>query len=110
MPWGLGLAVNAEIQTSQVIMRTRIYESPDRFEQLISEHGKLQFQALLKFEHQPRMYLWSTLFLFEPNTWTGRTVLDVYKQVERDFKKLRTDWLPWIEANQKEQARGRPST
>jgi len=106
MPWGLDLAVNAEIQTSQTVMRTRIYKSWDRFEQLISGHGNLQFQALLKFEHQPRMYHWLPLFVFEPRTWTGKTVLDTYSRVEQSFSNLRADWLAWIEANQTKLSKG----
>jgi Endonuclease NucS len=106
MPWGLDLAVNAEIHASQRIMRGRISNCSDGFDKLIAEHGNLQFQALLKFEHQPRMYHWLPLFLFEPKAWTGSTVLDTYSQVEKNFSKLRTDWIAWIGANQKRLSRG----
>lgn len=106
MPWGLDLAVNAEIQTSQKVMLRRIHASSELFDKLIAEHGNLQFQALLKFEHQPRMYHWLPLFLFEPDTWVGNTILDTCSQVEQNFPKLRSDWIPWIESNQKKLSRG----
>jgi len=101
MPWALDLAVNAEIQTSQKVMRDRIQGATERFDRLVADHGNLQFQALLKFEHQPRMYHWLPLFLFEPKAWTGKTILDTYRQVEQNFAELRTEWIAWIEANQK---------
>jgi hypothetical protein len=106
MPWGLDLAVNAEIQKSQTVLRGRIEKSSDRFDRLITEHGDLQFQALLKFEHQPRMYHWLPLFRFEPMTWAGKTVLETYSQVEQNFAKLRADWIAWIEVNQKRLSKG----
>ena len=106
MPWSLDLALNAEIQKSQSVMRGRIQKSSDRFYRLITEHGNLQFQALLKFEHQPRMYHWLPLFRFESMVWTGKTVLDTYDQVEQNFAKLRADWIAWIEFNQKRLSKG----
>lgn len=87
-------------------MRERIRASSGNFDKLKAEHGSLQFQALLKFEHQPRMYHWLPLFLFELNTWSGATILDTYDRVEQNFAKLRTDWIPWIEDNQTKLSRG----
>lgn len=106
MPWGLDLAVNAEIQASQGVMRARIHDSLDSFDQLIAKHGNLQFQALLKLEHQPRLYHWLPLYLFQAQAWSGRMLLDTYAQVEQNFAKLQADWIPWDEANQLKLSRG----
>lgn len=96
LPWGLDFAINAELRTSQEVMRQHIERSPERFDHLVAEHGALQFQAWLKFEHQPRIYHWIPLPMLSPGTWRGQDILDLYRRFEITFPDLRAHWLGWI--------------
>ena len=99
MPWSLDLAINAELRTSQAVMKKRILEDTSRFDDLTREHGGVQFQAILKLEHQPRFYYWIPLQYQQPGTWCAQTLIDAYNRVEREYSKLRELWIPWIEKN-----------
>lgn len=92
MPWSLDLAINAELQTSQSVMRKRITDDITAFNQIVSEHGDLQLQMILKLEHQPRFYYWIRLLAKDPGTWNGMTLIDFYNQQEREFESLRLHW------------------
>src|SRR5581483_7802895 len=96
LPWGLDITINAELRTSQEVMRHHIERSPKRFDRLVAEHGALQFQAWLKFEHQPRIYHWIPIHKLAPGTWLGQNILDLYRGAEMNFSALRTYWLNWI--------------
>jgi len=96
LPWGLDFAVNAELQTSQKVMRNRIATSPRRFDQLVAEHGLLRLQAWIKFEFQPRLYYWVLLPELQPGSWAGNDLLKLYQQCLSDFPSLRTQWVAWI--------------
>jgi hypothetical protein len=89
LPWGLDFAINAEFRTSQEVMRQRIERSSDLFDRLVLEHGRLQFQAWLKFEHQPRFYHWILIEKRSQGTWRGRDLLDLYRSSEINFPELR---------------------
>jgi hypothetical protein len=99
MPWCLDLAVNAELRTSQQIMKMRVAANPLCFDDLIQEHGGIQLQALLKLEHQPRFYHWIPLISQEPGTWCAQSFLAACAEVERDYQSHRDAWSKWIEKN-----------
>jgi hypothetical protein len=96
LPWGLDFAVNAELRTSQEVMKHRIERSPEVFDRLVGDHGNLQLQAWLKLEHQPRFYHWIQLLMQSPKTWGSLDLLRMYGESERNFSKLRAYWLTWI--------------
>lgn len=75
LPWGLDFAINAELRTSQEVMRQKIEGSPERFDRLVLEHGSLQLQAWLKLEHQPRFYHWILLRNSLAGTWQSHDLL-----------------------------------
>jgi hypothetical protein len=106
LPWGLDFAINAELRTSQEVMRQRIDRSPDDFDRLVFEHGGLELQTWLKLEHQPRFYHWVSLVKQSPGSWRGRDLLDVYRQSETDFLDVRAQWLGWIKDQRAELSRG----
>lgn len=93
MPWGFDLAVNAELRTSQAVMRQRISAAPREFDQLIDAHGALQFQALLKLEHQPRFYHWIPVSVHDAGEWNSSTVLDFCRQYEQEYPAVRSAWI-----------------
>lgn len=101
MPWALDLAVNAEIRPSQNVLRKRIAEAPGTFDGLVKSHGRLQFQALLKLEHQPRFHHWIPLACDEPGSWNGARVLKVWEECEAGFSQLRDSWINWIEKSRR---------
>lgn len=94
--WGLDFAINAELRTSQEVMKQRVERSPERFDCLLLEHGNLQVQAWLKLEHQPRFYHWIPLSMMPPSKWRSHDLLELYRESELNFSKLRTHWLTWI--------------
>jgi hypothetical protein len=99
MPWCFDLAVNAELRTSQAVMKSRISVNPHRFDQIIREHGGIQFQAILKLERQPRFYFWIPLVSEDPGTWSAATLLERLGRIEHDFGTIRNSWIAWIEKN-----------
>ena len=106
LPWGLDFAINAELRTSQEVMRQRIARSPDDFDRRVLEHGCLELQTWLKLEHQPRFYHWVSLVKQSPGSWRGRDLLDMYRQSEIQFLDLRARWLKWIKDQRSELSRG----
>jgi hypothetical protein len=96
LPWGLDFAINAELRTSQQVMRDRIATAPNRFDQLVTEHGNLQLQTWLKFEFQPRLYYWVLLPKFPSKTWTSQSLLTIYERSTMNFDSLRMHWTSWI--------------
>ena len=102
LPWGLDFAINAELRTSQEVMRRKIEESPERFDGLVREHGMLEWQAWLKLEHQPRFYHWVAIRRSPAGTWGGRDLLGLYRQSELNFSELRLQWLTWIKERRTE--------
>jgi hypothetical protein len=108
LPWGLDFAINAELRTSQEVMRHRIERSPDHFDRLVAEHGALEFQAWLKLEHQPRIYHWISLPRLSPSTWRGQDIMDLYQRSEISFPDLRAHWLGWIKNKEQSLHQGRP--
>jgi hypothetical protein len=102
LPWGLDFAINAELRTSQRVMRKKIEASPERFDRLVQEHGSLEWQAWLKLEHQPRIYHWFLLRNSPPGAWQGHDLLEFYRQSELNFSELRLQWLTWIKEQRAE--------
>jgi hypothetical protein len=102
MPWGMDVCVNAELRTSQRVMLDRIREVQERFDRLAAEHGGLQFHALLKLEHQPRIYHWIPLIAKEPGTWRGTDIVAAYEQIERDYNRVRDEWIAWVSTHQRD--------
>ena len=96
LPWGLDFAVNAELRTSQGVMRRRIERDVHHFDNLVLQHGGLHLQAWLKLEHQPRFYHWIPIAMLPPNTWRGHDLLELYRRSELNFSDLRAHWLAWI--------------
>jgi hypothetical protein len=96
LPWGLDFAVNAELRTSQDVIRRSIEHDPQRFDELVSQHGGLQLQAWLKLEHQLRFYHWIPNVMLSPNTWRSNDVLNLYRRSELNFPDLRAHWLAWV--------------
>jgi hypothetical protein len=114
MPWGFDLAVNAELLTSQAVFLKRITAQPGLFDDLLSGHGKLQFQALLKLEHQPRFYFWLPIRLMEPSTFTGNALLGEIAAFGEGYNDTKQRWIakivqshPEISQAQLEHMRGR---
>ena len=99
MPWGFDLAVNAELRTSQAVMRKRISAAPEEFDELLKVHRGTQLQALLKLEHQPRFYHWVSIAVQNPGYWNAGSLLDLYGQFENEYLRLKTDWTQWLLAN-----------
>jgi hypothetical protein len=97
MPWSFDLTVNAELRTSQSVMKSRIAEDPHRFDQIIREHGGIQFQAILKIERQPRFYFWVPLVSEGSGTWRAKIFLDSCIRIEREFGTIRKSWIAWLE-------------
>jgi hypothetical protein len=106
LSWGLDFAINAELRTSQEVMRQRIERSPDVFDRLVLEHGGLQLQAWLKFEHQPRFYHWILIEKRSEGAWRGQDLLDLYRRSEINFPELRAHWLGWIKDQRAELSLG----
>jgi Endonuclease NucS len=102
LPWGLDFAINAELRTSQEVMRRRIALSPKRFDCLVAEHGSLQLQAWLKFEHQPRFYHWVPLVQIAQGSWRGQDLLDLHRKTEADFPSVRSRRIAWIREHRPE--------
>jgi hypothetical protein len=102
MPWGFDLTVNAELRTSQEVMKTQIARNRSRFDEIIREHGELQFQAILKLERQPRFYFWLPLVREEVGTWCAATLLETCDRISRDFDAIKEFWQNWIVANCRE--------
>jgi len=99
MPWGFDLAINAELQRSQVVMRNRIEEKPETFDDLLRKHNGLQFQALLKIEHQPRFYHWIPLVFRQPAEWNAKTLLEAVNGILGEYPTMRDRWIARIEAD-----------
>jgi hypothetical protein len=97
MPWSFDLTVNAELRTSQSVMKSRITKDTLRFDQIIREHGELQFQAILKVERQPRFYFWVPLVSEGPGTWSAKTFLEGCARIEGEFGTIRDSWISWLE-------------
>lgn len=97
MPWSLDLAINAELRTSQSVMKRRIAEEPSQFDEIVFAHGNLQFQILLKLEHQPRFYHWIPIARWKAGTWNSVSLLDEVTRISSDYSALRNGWVSWIE-------------
>lgn len=96
LPWGLDFAVNAELHSSQAVMLRKIASATFVFDRLVEHHGNLRFQAWLKLEHQPRFYHWIPLVQKTQGTWSGRDLIDLYRNSSTEFSKLREKWIEWI--------------
>lgn len=97
MPWCFDLAINAELRTSQAVMRKSIENDPSRFDELVSQHGGLQFHALLKLEHQPRFYHWIPLVFKGVGTWSAKSFLEAGDMILADYARIRDSWISYIE-------------
>jgi hypothetical protein len=97
-PWGLDFAINAELQTSQKVMRQRIAEQSDRFDGLVNECDGLRLQAWLKIEHQPQTYHWFLLSQKEKGAWRSSDLLDYHREMEGSYPTIRAKWLDAIKA------------
>ncbi len=102
MPWGLDLTINAELRTSQAVMKARITQEPSRFDELVCEHGGLQFHGILKLEHQPRFYHWIPLFFKDVGTWTAKSLVEAIDKQYRAFDSVKAYWVSWIAEHRSE--------
>jgi hypothetical protein len=102
MPWCLELTINAELRTSQAVMRKCIADDPSRFDDLVSAHGGLQFHALLKLEHQPRFYHWIPLIFKVAGTWCAKSFLEAGDLIFADYRQIKDFWVTWIQEHRPE--------
>jgi hypothetical protein len=102
MPWCFDLTVNAELRKSQAVMRERIAANPSRFDELLSQHGGIQFHALLKLEHQPRFYHWIPLVSKDVGTWCATSFLETSEIVFADYLRIKNSWISIIEERRPE--------
>lgn len=102
LPWGVDVAVNAELRSSQQVMLEKISASTGSFDELVVQHGNLRFQAWLKLEHQPRFYHWIPVVQQFEGSWRGADVLSMYRRSEMDFAAIRERWIGWIKDQRKE--------
>ena len=104
-PWGLDFAINAELQTSQNVMRSNIGRSRSEFDKLLKP-SHLQLQTWLKIEHQPRFYHWILLDKLQHGAWNGEKLLELYAGAEAAYQQLRSRWISWIEMKRPELSAG----
>lgn len=97
MPWGFDLAVNAELLTSQAVMRKRISENPSQFDELLRRHGGIHFHGILKLEHQPRFYHWIPLSIATPAECSSTSILEICEDFARRYRAERDAWIGWVE-------------
>ncbi|HWE86425.1 MAG TPA: endonuclease NucS domain-containing protein [Terracidiphilus sp.] len=102
MPWCFDLAINAELRPSQAVMRKRIAAEPSRFDRIVSEHGMLQFQAILKLEHQPRFYHWFPLVRQTAGTWCAKSFLATIDGISSQQRSLNDSWMSFVETHRPE--------
>ena len=86
-------------------MKRRVTEEPFLFDELLAEHGNLQFQLLLKLEHQPRFYHWIPLIAQTPGTWNATSFLEAVASAEGDYLNLRDSWIALIEQTRNDLSR-----
>jgi Endonuclease NucS len=102
LPWGLDFAVNAELRTSQKVMRDRIASQPERFNRVVAEHGALRFQAWLKIEFQPRIYHWIVLSREDAGSWRGSDIIERHRLLESAFLNVRDHWIAQVKVHRPE--------
>jgi hypothetical protein len=96
MPWGFDLTINSELRTSQALFRNRIAQHPAAFDHAVREYGRLEFQAILKLECQPRFYFWIPLRKVAAGGWDAGSILKDCEHFEQDFEELRSRWIDCI--------------
>jgi hypothetical protein len=97
LPWGLDVAVNAELQRSQAVMLAKIGSAPEVFDKRVAEHGALQFQAWFKLELQPRIYRWVLVDQKDWLHWDAAYILNLHRRYEDDFFPKKAHWKAFIE-------------
>jgi hypothetical protein len=98
----LDVTINAELQTSQEVMLSRIKESTSEFNRLLTNHGGLWLQAYLKYEHQPRFYHWILADRRSPGQFDGWAIRQMATDHERAFVGEREQWIRHIKAGNRE--------
>lgn len=93
---GFDVIVNAELQPSQKIVIEKIRSFPSKLDEIIANHGNLEFKSYLKFEHQPRMYHW-IIMISKPCNATE--ILDFYDNICKTYKYHREKLINHIKAN-----------
>jgi hypothetical protein len=99
-PWGLDFTINAELQTSQKSLIASIRRNPNRFDQIIENHGLLALQTWLKLEHQPRFYHWIPLTFKAVGDWNAAGLLSIYDNLASRYDGSREEWLMNIISSQ----------
>ncbi len=102
MPWSFDLAINAELRSSQAVMKSRISREPAVLDDLVREHGGIQFQAILKIEHQPRFYHWIPLISRNSGSWNADTFLEAVDKITADYPTVKGRWIAQIADHRKE--------
>jgi hypothetical protein len=95
-PTGCDVTVNSELQPSQRIVIDKVKSQPSEIDEIIANHGSIQFKAYLKFEQQPRGYHW---ILMVPNECKSKEILMLYNNIYRDYQQIREKWINHIIAN-----------
>jgi len=95
-PTGCDVAVNAELQPSQMVVIEKIKSQPSKFDEIIGNHGNIIFMSYLKFEHQPKYYNWILMIKRECKS---TEILTVYEKISKNYKYHREKWLNHINRN-----------
>jgi len=85
LPWGLDVAINAELQRSQAVMLAKIAQAPEVFDKRVAKHGALKFQAWFKLEIQPRIYRWFLVDQKDWPHWDAAYIMNLHRRYEDDF-------------------------
>ena len=102
-PTGLDVTVNAELQKSQKVLRSKIQKSTTQFDNLLADHGRLWLKTYLKFEHQQNHFHWILADYMSPGEFDAESILKLRERHEKNFGEERDRWIPYILTKNKEQ-------
>lgn len=98
-PWGLDLAINAEVNASQMELMQLVRLAPEVFDGLLKSHGDLWLQTWLKFEHRPQFFHWISRARMAPGQWNAGSLITHFQEQEQAFVVDRAAWIEWIVRN-----------
>jgi hypothetical protein len=96
---GCDVTVDAEVQSSQLIVISKIKKQSNKIDEIIANHGSLWFKAYLKLGHQPQAFHWILTTLIEPSKLYCNDILNLYKTTCINYQQLREKWINHIKAN-----------
>ncbi len=98
MPWGFDLAVNAELRTSQAVMRKRISAAPEEFDDYSKFTGH-RTAGVAKARTPAALLLLGFDRSAESRILECRLSARSIWPVENEYLRLKTDWTQWLLAN-----------